>query len=300
MSKSRESTTRAVEVSLEGEVPGIHVIGFHGEVDAAHTPARRAPLLADEDGWLVRLSLEMGSPGEEASAGAGVRRVQIERGSLQVSAQTEPLPGVGTRLGPWPARVGDTVVLLGKAERRAAAHLASLVTASGPAVSQFVLWLAQGCLPPAPPRAVQVDELVAWCCSMEEAHSLWRHVLQEARLAVMSAFAQGQPPHALEEAAWWLSRAALTDEDLYLSAAALKHAGSPDAEAMLRAMLRDAPGTAVLQQRMAEQLVFLGAEARVVSASHPTHDASTPGVWPYPGATPSRDSVRMRASGGAR
>jgi hypothetical protein len=300
MSKSRESRTRTVEVSLEGEVPGIRVIGFHGEVDAAHTPARRAPLLVDEEGWLVRLSPEELSTGEEASTGPAFHRVRIERGLLQVNTETGPLPGVGTKLGPWPARVGDTVVLLGEAERRAAAHLASLVTAGEPEVREFVFWVARGCPPAAPARAVQLDTLVAWCCSMEEAHSLWRHVLQEARLAVMSAFAQGQPPHALEEAAWWLSRAALTDEDLYLSAAALKHAGTPDAEAMLRAMLREAPGTAVLQQRMAEQLVFLGAEARVVSASHPTHDASTPGVWPYPGATPSRDSVRMRASGGAR
>jgi hypothetical protein len=135
---------------------------------------------------------------------------------------------------------------------------------------------------------------------MEEGHSLWRHILQAARLALISAFAQGQPKAALEEAAWWLSRAALTDEDLYLSAAALKHAGSPDAEAMLRAMLHNAPGTAMLQQRMAEQLVFLGAETQLASAPHSAPGASAPAVWPYSGPTPSRDSVRMRASGGAR
>jgi len=115
----------------------------------------------------------------------------------------------------------------------------------------------------------------------------------------MTAFAQGQPPSELEKAAWWLSRAALSDEDLYLAAAALKHAGSPDAEAMLRAMLRNAPGSEELQKRMTEQLLFLDAEARLSSTSRASPDAQAHAVWPYTGSTPDRDRVRMRVRGAA-
>jgi hypothetical protein len=147
---------------------------------------------------------------------------------------------------------------------------------------------------------MQLEELVAWCCGMEEAHSLWQHVLQQARLAVMSAFAQDQSKLELEDAAWWLARAALVDEDLYLAAAALKHAGSSDAETMLRAMLRHPPGTEELQKHMAEQLLFLDAEARIASSSRLASGSGVSAAWRYAGSTPDRDRVRELARGAAR
>src|SRR5687768_16497877 len=123
MSKPSRNKPRQVMLSPRDEVPGVQVIGFHGEVDAAHTPARRAPILADGEGWLVRLVASRDESGEGSSDARQVR-VQFERGSLQVEAKG-PLPGVGTRVGPWPARLGYTVVLLGQTELRAAARLAA-------------------------------------------------------------------------------------------------------------------------------------------------------------------------------
>jgi hypothetical protein len=131
---------------------------------------------------------------------------------------------------------------------------------------------------------------VAWYCPEDEAHALWLAILREARLATFHAFAGGQS-QSLEEAAWWLSRAALLDDDLYLAAACLKHAGSPHAEAMLQAMLETPPAPEELQKRMVEQLLFLDAEARLSSHSE---DASGPGVRSplYPELTLARDRVR--------
>jgi hypothetical protein len=259
MSKpSRHKHPPQVALSPGDAIPGVRVIGFHGEVDAADTPARRAPVLVDEKGWLVRLV-----PSRGALEGAeGLVPVQLERGQLQVASEG-PLPGVGTRLGPWPAHLGYTVVLLGQSELRAAASLVAHTTADDSGPRRLIEWLAQGCPEPAPERTSQLEGLVAWYCPEGEAHALWLSILREARLAALRSF--GGSPSQLEASAWWLSRAALSDDDLYLAGACLKHAGSPHAEAMLQAMLEAIPTPEEMQKRMADQFLFLAAETRVGS-----------------------------------
>lgn len=96
MNKPPPRQTRTVTVSPTGELAGLQVVGCHGEVDAKHTPARRAPVLVDEHRALVRLTEVDAEP----------LRVQVEPGPLHVEAEPRPLPGVGTRLGPWPAHWG--------------------------------------------------------------------------------------------------------------------------------------------------------------------------------------------------
>ncbi|MBZ4415299.1 hypothetical protein [Myxococcus sp. RHSTA-1-4] len=261
MSKPSSNKPYPVTLSHEGEIPGVQVVGFHGEVDAGDTPARRAAILVDAEGWLVRIlpfsDAPEREPGEERPA-----RIRLERGPLRVDAEG-PLPGVGTRLGPWPARLGYTVVLLGQTELRAAARLAAHAPADESGPTRLIQWLAQGRPAPAPEWTAQLNGLVAWYCPEREAHALWLSILREARLAALQSF--GGSPQLLEEAAWWLSRTALSDDDLYLSAACLKHAGSPHAEAMLQAMMETPPAPGELQKRMTEQLLFLDAEARLAS-----------------------------------
>ncbi|HZI08893.1 MAG TPA: hypothetical protein VE153_00815, partial [Myxococcus sp.] len=199
MSKLLRSKPHQVMLFPRDEVPGVQVIGFHGEVDAAHTPARRAPILADEDGWLVRLVTSSEMSGEGSSEARQIR-VQLERGSLQVKAEG-PLPGIGTRLGPWQARLGYTVVLLGQTELHAAARLAAHATADESAPTRLIHWLAQGRPEPAPELTARLEGLVAWYCPEDEAHTLWLAILREARLATFHAFAGGQS-QLQEEAAW--------------------------------------------------------------------------------------------------
>lgn len=295
MSKPRSSRIYTVAASPQGELPGIRVIGFHGEVDAAHTPARRAPILVDEENWLVQLSAAHTSETHADKQEPPVR-LQLERGTLRVP-DTGALPGVGTRLGPWPARLGYTVVLVGLAEQRVAARLASHTLTNEPAVTAFIDWLASACPSPAPERVARLDGWVAWYCSETEAHTLWLAILREARLTLLQSFGH-QPASRLEEPAWWLSRAALSDDDLYLAAACLKHAGSPHAESMLQAMLSEPPSPAEIQERMAEQLLFLNAEARL----SPTGEASDrTGVSPpKPDAVLTSARNRVRQSGKLR
>ncbi|WP_309892165.1 hypothetical protein [Archangium sp.] len=272
-----------------GELPGVRMIGFHGEVEAAHTPARRAPILADEENWLVRPTTN--AEGTHTTHQEPPFSVHLERGSLRVP-ETGSLPGVGTRLGPWPARYGYTVVLVGLLEQRAASRLVSHTLTNEPAVTAFIDGLARGCPHPAPERVAQVDGLVAWYCSETEAHTLWLAILREARLTLLQSFGH-QPPSMLEESAWWLSRAALSDEDLYLAAACLKHAGSPHAESMLQAMLSEPPSPAEIQERMAEQLLFLNAEARLSTTGEASGRTGVSAPKPDAVLTSARDRVRQ-------
>jgi hypothetical protein len=292
MSKRASSSTHAVTVSPQSELMGLRVLGFHGQVDAAHTPARRAPILADEEGWLVRL-LVPETLGDTADSD-GPRHIQVERGSLQVQ-EGQPLPGVGTRLGPWLARLGYTVVLLGESEQRHATRLSLHVPRAKVGVTALIDWLALGRPQPAPERVASIGALVAWYCSEAEAYSLWSAILREARLALLHAFGH-QPPASLEEPAWWLSRAALSDDDLYLAAACLKHAGSPHAEAMLRTMLSKPLSPAELQERMSEQLLFLDAHARLAPQVQELPHSGAPA----PPADPVLASVRERVRNQSR
>jgi hypothetical protein len=292
MSKPSPSKLHPVTLSPGDEIPGVRVIGFHGEVDAADTPARRAAILVDEEGWLVRLL----PPSSDASRGGPVAerpvQVQVERGTLHINAEG-PLPGVGTRLGPWPARLGYTVVLLGQTELRAAARLAAHAPADESGPTRLIHWLAQDRPSPAPEMTAHLEGLVAWYCPEREAHSLWLSILREARLAALQSF--GGSPQLLEEAAWWLSRAALSDDDLYLAAACLKHAGSPHASAMLQAMLEAPPTPEELQKRMAEQLLFLDAETRLVSRPEEAAGHGVVQPQPYAELALTRDRVRHMA-----
>ncbi|HZH77134.1 MAG TPA: hypothetical protein VEY88_13975 [Archangium sp.] len=267
---------------------GLRVLGFHGQVETRSTPARRAPILADDEGWLVRLLVPETLEGTADSDGP--RHVQVERGSLQVQ-EGQPLPGVGTRLGPWPARLGYTMVLLGESEQRRAKRLSLHVPGGEKGVTALIDWLGQGRPQPAPERVAVIDGLVAWYCGEAEAYSLWSAILREARLALLQAFGH-QPPESLEEPAWWLSRAALSDDDLYLAAACLKHAGSSHAEAMLRTLLNKPLSPVELQERMSEQLLFLDAHARLAPAVQELSHPAAPARPADPVLASVRDQVR--------
>jgi hypothetical protein len=180
------------------------------------------------------------------------------------------------------------MVLLGQTELLAASRLAAHAPADESEATRLIQWLAQGRLAPAPEMTAQMEGLVAWYCPERQAHALWLSILREARLATLQSF--GGSSQSLEEAAWWLSRTALSADDLYLAAACLKHAGSPHAEAMLQAMLETPPAPEELQKRMAEQLLFLDAEARL--ASRPEM-AAVSQAQPYMGLIHTRDRVRQ-------
>jgi hypothetical protein len=116
-------------------------------------------------------------------------------------------------------------------------------------------------------------------------------ILKESKLELFRAVAEERARDVLE-ASWWLSRAAFTDEDLYLAAAGLKRAGSPHAESMLRAMLQEPPGPKALQRGLQDALTLLVECARPVSHEPVADNRGETPPPRYPVLTPSRDSVR--------
>lgn len=263
---------------------GVWVIGFNGEVEPQDTPARRAPVLADDQGALVRLV-------PEASSGRdGAYRLRVETGT-RVGGE-EALPGHGTRLERGPARLGHTLVLVGDAERNAASRMRDLLPGTAPAsVSDFITWLARGCPAPAPEGARNLGKLVAWYCSEVEAHALWMCVHEEAKRELFHAVAENHTQE-MYAASWWLSRVAFTDEDLYVAAAGLMRSGSPHAEKMLRALLEEPPGPKELQRRLEDALKLLVECARPASREPAPDKRPEPHAPHYPILSASRAAVR--------
>lgn len=222
-------TTRVIQVGEDGALPDIQVVGFHGQVGADQTPARRGSVLADAEGRLVRIL-------EVRPAGAGRREVLLE-----IDAEPLPageLPGVGTRLAPLPARLGDYVVVVGERERARRAELARRAGADEPQrVGPVVRWLGGNEARSEELGCERLGDTVAWYCTPDEAFALWRRIQAVAEEAFYRALEQDK--HTLIAASYWLSRAKVTDQDIYLAAAGLRRAGSPHWQTMLRAGARE-------------------------------------------------------------
>jgi hypothetical protein len=86
-----------------------------------------------------------------------------------------------------------------------------------------------------------------------------------------------------------LSRAAFTDEDLYLAAAGLKSGGASQAEALLRAMLENPPRPAQLQRNLQNALQEL---RKCVEATSAHEKLAGEGRVRDPVLAGSRDTVR--------
>ena len=204
-----------------GVLEGLFVIGFHGRPDPDCTPARQQVVHADESDHLVVL--------HNAADGA----VRAERAAAPLGPG--PLPGFATRIGPWPARVGDMVVVLGRQDLEGLGPLRKRVENG---------------------RVTSLDGgLVAWCCAEDDAWEVWKAIAVAARAAVHRAVGV-RDDERLKKAAWWLSRAAATDEDIFFAAAGLERAGASYA-ALLKQGIRDA-SAADLEAGLASARVRLG------------------------------------------
>jgi hypothetical protein len=119
-------------------------------------------------------------------------------------------------------------------------------------VEAFVQWLRAGRMAAPPERCQRVEDAAVWYCSKREGFALFERLhgmVQDGHLHAARLAREKQPGSAarLEEASWWLSRAALGDEDIYRAAAGLRRAGSRDWQAMLREGLRQKSETERMQ-----------------------------------------------------
>lgn len=223
--------TTEQRAKVEGLIPGLRVVGYHGRLGTDQTPARRAPVHADAENRLADII--------EARRASSKRSHKAERG-VTVQIMSRPIPddvwtSTGTRIGPWPAQLGDVVVILGEREvRHASALTAQTVEGEPGRVPAFLRWLVTSERRCDQLQCERVGDLVAWYCGPEEASALWKRLAQLAREEVVRSARRGDDAE-LKKASFWLSRAAVGDPDIYLAAAGLRRASYRHWKALLDA-----------------------------------------------------------------
>lgn len=219
-------TIKTMRSESDGAIPGLQVVGFHGQLGTDQTPACCAPVLADDLGRHVRI-LES-SPVESSST----YTLTIEIGS-------KPIPeGVwsttGTRIQPsWPAKLGDIVTIIGTREF---GLVDALVKRADGEVRDFLRWLQTDTDRSEKLRCVRIGELVAWYTKRSTSVVLRQAIAEQVRGQVFHA-ARASDAVTLLSKSFWLSRAAVDDDDLLLATAGLRHAGSPHWKLVLDAGL---------------------------------------------------------------
>lgn len=216
-------SARKLAAQADGSIVDLRVVGFNGRLGANQTPARRGPVFADASNRLVAIR-------ESSPAPDGF--------TLTVEVTDRPIPEdvwstTGTRLDPpWPARLGNVVVIVGERETLHARSMARQSRAADVAgVREFLHWLVLDVERSDELCCARVGELVAWYCTPEQSRGLWACVAEEARTEVQRCVQRGDLP-GLAGASFWLQRAALADSDIALAIAGLRHAEDSRWEAM--------------------------------------------------------------------
>ncbi|MFS8065575.1 MAG: hypothetical protein ACMG6S_04305 [Byssovorax sp.] len=216
-----------IDVQADGLVPGLTVVGFHGAMAADETPAKLGPVYANAAGRLTRI-VEVGP-----TRATPIHRMRIESFEPPL-ADGGPLPGNGTRIGPWSARLGNVVMAIGPYEQRKVAELRRYASTHGtPPVERFIEWFANHELRSEDLQCERQNEIALWCCTAGDGFALLKcvhHVVKDAFFAAV----RSQSSADMEETAWWLSRAAVDDHDIYLAGAALRRMDSPAWELLVR------------------------------------------------------------------
>lgn len=221
--------TTLLDARPDGAVNGLHVAGFHGDVAADETPAKLGPVHVDA-AWCHARIVEVGPTRHTP---AGQVRIETFPPPLSKDAQ-EPLPGRGTRIGPWPARLGNTIMAVGPEERRLLRKLREAAGRRGVGrVASFLDWFATSATRSDDLCCERQDGIAIWYCDANEGFALLEAVHGAVRDELFDAIRDGDAD-AMEEAAWWLSRAAIADEDIWLAGAALRRVASLDWEALIR------------------------------------------------------------------
>ena len=231
------SGVKIVRADREGALEGVRVIGLQGHLHPTETPARCAPVYVDAEGCLLRIV--------EPRAAAHGFDVLVETVGPPIP-ETGELPGHGTRVGPWPARLEHHVVVVGPSEIDRAERLKPRSVLGEPgSIERFVRWLLTGGDPSGKLACQRFEDAnaAAWYCSKAESFALFEriHGLVQDELFQAARLFKADRPGArarLDEASWWLSRAATSDDDIYRAAEGLRRSGSLDWKAMLEEGLR--------------------------------------------------------------
>lgn len=228
---------KALEITTEGQIKGLSVIGFHGEVDARYTPGRQGPIYMDGEGRLARIE-RVEPPSEQGSAGLPPRAWLV----LGPPAE-QGIPGVATRIArPLPAFLDHFFVVVGEMERGHAQALREVGphVDDQPRVAAFLEWLARQAPHSEELRAERLGTLGAWYCTLAEANALYRRIAYVAEKEMVRACVR-EDERGLYQVSWWRSRVAMSDEDRYFAAVGLERSDRSMADAYLQAVFRRKP-----------------------------------------------------------
>lgn len=215
----------------DGTIPGLQVVGFHGRLGADQTPARRGPVFADDGGRHVRVIEAKRSPG-------GTCEVTVEVGTKPISDHVWST--TGTRIDPpWPARLDEIIGVIGPRELELIESTPILPPHQPSELAEFVHWIGTHTPRSDRLRCTCLGVMVAWSTSVPTFAGLQALIAEHVRPQVFTA-ARGRDMQRLISKSFWLSRAAVDDEDLLLAVAGLRQAGSRHWELVLDAGLPNA------------------------------------------------------------
>lgn len=184
------------------------VVAFHGEVVPGCSPGLHGPVVVDEEGHLIR---ESGEPDEEVTI-----------------APEGPLPGVGTRVGPWPHTPGKVVISVDVALLRKARKCLYDGAGDAGVLRSFLDAIERrdddALRSLGAQRIAGASTVVAWYAARADVDAL-RLLLRGIAVAdLRAALARGGDLFVREQA-WQLQRAATGPEDDLMALAALQLAG---------------------------------------------------------------------------
>lgn len=213
---SGQGSIRRLSVNADGVVSGLNVIGIHGFISDDNTPAVREPVYQTVDGRLARIV----QVDKEAN-----RWVEVEVAATILG--DAKLPGDGTRVGSWRARLGyDVVAVVSGDERLNGGKIADKATRLE--VAQLFQWIGGGGFTcPALVSLVNCRDYI-WYASADDVADLFHAIRKVAAMGMIDQVLRPTRTmkESLERSSWWLSRAAIYDNDsMCLAVAGLKLTG---------------------------------------------------------------------------
>lgn len=217
----------SVNVGYNGSLPGLSVIGYRREINPAATPATREGVYVNEERRIVKLV----DPRFHESRSSPVIGEII---GPPLFGQT--LPKDVTGLGPWKARFDHQLLVIGSPEIFHAHELLKQLKREH--LKSIKLLLASLIDPeiPVPDLTLKRQDALIVIYADRYFADLLLHLIRNAAESVMFQAHQKGDKVLLIKASWWLSRTATVrenDQDIYLAAAGLRAAGSPDWEILM-------------------------------------------------------------------
>lgn len=195
----------------DGKISELTMVGFHGRIGADQTPARRPPVLVHKNRLAKILS------NNNKTAIVAVRKSDI--------LDEEWLHGTKIDLG-WPAILNNYVTVVHRKDVDCIIENASIENTRNEGVFfNFLQWYKSENDRPDDLLTLRFGEFIVWYTDADASNRLRSYISDIARLQVVEAFRK-KDNIGLKKKSFWLSRSAISKEDILLAAVGLREAGN--------------------------------------------------------------------------